>query len=81
MANCSLRHTPLLHGIVLTKEQAPKTLEEEHFMKDKPYHKVLRSIMYAQVATCPDLSYAISMVSKFASNPGKPHWDAMMHIL
>ena len=81
MIDYSPKHTPLLHGIVLTKDQALKTPEDQHFMTDKPYHEVLRSIMYTQVATRPDLSYAISTLSKFASNPGKPHWNAMIHVL
>ena len=37
--------------------------------------------MYAQIATRPDLSYAVSTLSKFASNPGKPHWIALMRVL
>jgi hypothetical protein len=50
-------------------------------MKDKPYREVLGSVMYAQIATRPDLSYAVSTLSKFSSDPGKPHWMALMHVL
>ena len=50
-------------------------------MKNKPYHEVLGSVMYAQIATQPDLAYAVSTLSKFASNPGKPHWMVLMHVL
>ena len=37
--------------------------------------------MYAQIVTQPNLSYAISILSKFASNPGHTHWNALTHVL
>ena len=37
--------------------------------------------MYAQIGTRPDLSYAVSTLSKYASNPGITHWQALMHVL
>jgi hypothetical protein len=81
MAECNPRPTPLPLGVELTKGQAPSTEVDRHFMKDKPYREVLGSVMYAQIATRPDLSYAVSTLSKFSSNPGKPHWTALMHVL
>ena len=50
-------------------------------MADKPYQEVLRSVMYAQIGTQPDLSYTVSTLSKYASDPGVAHWQALMHIL
>jgi hypothetical protein len=38
--------TPLPLAIKLTKSQVPSTDLECQFMKDKPYHKVLGSVMY-----------------------------------
>ncbi|RDB17165.1 Retrovirus-related Pol polyprotein from transposon TNT 1-94 [Hypsizygus marmoreus] len=81
MSECSPRPTPLPLGVILNKEQAPSTPEERQFMKDKPYREVLGSVMYAQIATRPDLSYAVSTLSKFSSDPGKAHWDALTHVL
>ena len=37
--------------------------------------------MYAMVATRPDLAYAVGVVSRYMSNPGKKHWEAVKHIL
>ena len=50
-------------------------------MADKPYQEILGSVMYAQIGTRPDLSYAISTLRKYASNPGNTHWQALMHVL
>ena len=37
--------------------------------------------MYAQIGTQPDLSCAVSTLSKYASSPGAAHWHALMHVL
>jgi len=37
--------------------------------------------MWLQVATQPDLSYAVNVLSCFAHNPGKPHWNTIKHVL
>lgn len=68
-------------GTSLTKEQASITDKDRQFMADKPYREALGSIMYAQIAMQPDLSYAVSTLSRFASNPGRPHWTALTHVL
>jgi hypothetical protein len=36
--------------------------------------------MYATIATCPDISFAISILSHFLENPGDIHWDAVKHV-
>ena len=81
MTDCNPRVTPLPPGVILTKEQGPQIAQERAFMADKPYRELLGSIMYAQIATRPDLSHAVSTLSKFASNPGRVHWNALTHVL
>jgi Reverse transcriptase (RNA-dependent DNA polymerase) len=79
MTDCNTKPTPLPLGVTLSKD--PKIQEDRVLMADKPYHEVLGSIMYAQIGTRPDLSYAVLTLSKYASNPGITHWNALMHIL
>src|SRR3954464_3355250 len=38
------------------------------------------SLMYGMVCTGPDLAFAVSSVSRFMSNPGKQHWEAVKWI-
>jgi ATP-binding cassette subfamily B (MDR/TAP) protein 1 len=33
--------------------------------------------MYAMVCSRPDLSYAMSLVSRYMANPGKEHWKVV----
>ena len=57
------------------------TEEDWQYMKDKPYSEVLGSLMYAQVGTRPDIAFAITSLSRFMTNPGKPHWLALLHMM
>jgi hypothetical protein len=50
-------------------------------MEDKPYHSVLGLVMWGQLATCPDLSFSVSLLSCFQANPGIDHWNALMHVI
>ena len=46
-----------------------------------PYASAIGSIMYAMLCTRPDVSYALSMTSRFQSDPGECHWIAVKNIL
>ena len=81
MSDCNAKSTPLPLGITLSKDQSPKAQEDHKAMADKPYQEVLGSVMYAQIGTRPDLLYAVSTLSKYASNPRITHWQALMHVL
>ena len=69
------------HGIILSKEQCPKTPKEEEDMRRIPYASAVGSLMYAMLCTRPDICYAVGIVSHYQSNPGMGHWIAMKHIL
>ncbi|XP_031259537.1 secreted RxLR effector protein 161-like [Pistacia vera] len=37
--------------------------------------------MYAMISTRPDLSFVISLLSRYMSNPGMEHWIALKWVL
>jgi hypothetical protein len=47
-------------------------------MKHKRYLGILRSIHFTQAACCPDLT---NILSRFIQNPGRPHWNALIHLV
>ncbi|GLB43838.1 putative reverse transcriptase (RNA-dependent DNA polymerase) [Lyophyllum shimeji] len=81
MQDCNPRPTPLPAGIRLLESQSPSTETERAFMEGKPYHEILGSLMWAQVATRSDLSYAVGVLARFQSNPGPAHWNALLHVV
>jgi hypothetical protein len=41
------------------------------------YSWIISSLMYLASATRPDISFAVSKLSRFMSNPGTDHWHAL----
>lgn len=77
MADAKEVATPLelnhkLHDPELLKQDA---------VDSKPYAEILGSLMYCATATRPDISYAVSVLSKFTSEPRPEHWKALKRVL
>ncbi|CAN1802350.1 Retrovirus-related Pol polyprotein from transposon TNT 1-94 [Linum perenne] len=49
-------------------------------MSRVPYSSAVGSLMYAMVCSRPDLSHALSVVSRYMANPGREHWQAVQWI-
>lgn len=81
MSDATIRSTPLPAGVVLSINNAPQSNEEALEMKNTPYREALGSLMWLQVATHPDLSFAVNLLSRFTNNPGHVHWEALKHTL
>src|SRR5262249_19173563 len=67
---------PMSHGKNLSKSMCPTTHEMIERMSKIPYASAIGSIMYAMLCTRPDVSYALSVMSRFESNYGEEHWMA-----
>lgn len=50
-------------------------------MSNVPYSSIVGSLMYAMMCTRANLSYAISLVSRYMHNSGKDHWEAVKWII
>jgi len=50
-------------------------------MSKVPYASAVGSIMYAMICTRPDVSYALSVASRYQANPGESHWTLAKNIL
>ncbi|KAK1631342.1 hypothetical protein QYE76_005657 [Lolium multiflorum] len=72
---------PMLPGKVLSKTQGPATAEERERMSKIPYASAVGSIMYAMLCTRPDIAHAVSLTSRYQSDPGMEHWTAVKNIL
>eukprot|EP00252_Welwitschia_mirabilis_P018673 TRINITY_DN4156_c0_g1_i5.p1 TRINITY_DN4156_c0_g1~~TRINITY_DN4156_c0_g1_i5.p1 ORF type:complete len:1283 (+),score=262.04 TRINITY_DN4156_c0_g1_i5:125-3973(+) len=81
MADCSPVSTPLAGHFKLSKEDCPISSWEKKGMMDIPYTSVVGSLMYAMVCTRPDLAQAVGVVSRYMSNPGRTHWEAVKWML
>jgi len=81
MAEARSVTSPLTGHFKLSSKQYPKSPVEEEEMSRVPYASAVGSLMYVMICTRPDLAYAVSTVSRFMSNPGKQHWEAVKWVL
>jgi hypothetical protein len=81
MSECQGVSTPMDQKTRLGNHQSPQTREEKEYMKDKPYRRLVGKLMYAANATRPDISYSVSVLSRFNGDPGITHWKAGLRVL
>ena len=81
MKNSKKGFLPMQHGLSLSKTQCTSDFDEIKRMGSVPYVKAIGSIMYAMICTRPVVSYALSICSRYQSNPSDAHWNAAKNIL
>ena len=81
MENSKKGTLPFRHGVNLSKEQSPKTLEYKERMSRIPFASAVGSLMYAMLCIRPDICYALGIVSRYQSDPREEHWITVKHIL
>jgi hypothetical protein len=69
--------SPITPGAIYSKTDTPSDAMQAAHMKKTPYREAVGSLMYAAIATRPDITFAISTLSQFLDNPGKIHWEAV----
>ena len=56
--------------------------KNKRIMRDQlRYSQIIGSLMYLASATRPDISFAVSKLSRFVSNPGDDHWKALERVM
>ena len=65
MHNSKKGPLPFRHRVPLSKEQCPKTIEEEQRMKTISYASAIGSLMDVVFCTRQDIYYVVSMVSRY----------------
>src|SRR6266542_3984518 len=72
--------TPLATHFKLSSALCPVSEDDIEYISRVPYSNAVGSLMYAMVCSRPDLSHALSAVSRYMANPGKEHWNAVQWI-
>ena len=69
MENFKRRLLSLRHGIYLSKKMYPDTPEEIQRMSKILYVSAIESLMYVMLCTRSDITFAVSVMSIYQSNP------------
>ncbi|KAH7550154.1 hypothetical protein JRO89_XS13G0144400 [Xanthoceras sorbifolium] len=81
MKNAKPVSTPFAAHFKLSAAMSPQSDNDIEYMSHVPYSSAVGSLMYAMVCTRPDIAHAVSVVSRYMSNPGKEHWQAVKWIM
>ena len=73
MHDCKPGDTPVAKGDKFSLSQCPKNDFEVKEIQRIPYASAVRSLMYAQVCTRPDIMYIVGMLRRYLSNSGMDH--------
>lgn len=73
MENCSRSVVPIQKGDKFILKQCPMNELQRKQMENILYASIVESLMYAQVCTRPDISFAVGMLGKYQSNLGMDH--------
>src|SRR5712672_3174363 len=78
MIDTNPNHTPLPTGadVHLIKYDGQASLEDI-----KNYQSLIGSLLYVQIGTRPDLSFAVSRLAQYASNPSAQHLRLAQYVL
>ena len=72
--------TPMVPAASYSKCDSPSSPSDAARMCKVPYREAIGSLMYAAVATCPDIAFAVSTLLQFLENPGEAHWQAVKRV-
>ncbi|KAL0430515.1 UNVERIFIED_CONTAM: Retrovirus-related Pol polyprotein from transposon TNT 1-94 [Sesamum radiatum] len=81
MSKAKPTSVPLAAHFQLCKNQSPNSKTEKERMKNIPYTIAIGSVIYLMVSTRPNIAYAVSCFSRFMSDAGLPHWEALKWLL
>ena len=65
--------TPLPINLRLSRRDCPTSGSEGEDMKALPYALAVGTVLYAMVATWPDIAHVVGVVSQFMHNPRRSH--------
>jgi hypothetical protein len=68
-------------GVSLSATQGPAIGKEKSVISNIPYASAIGSIMYAMLSTRPDVALALSLRSRYQSNPRMIQWSVAKNIL
>jgi hypothetical protein len=80
MHNAKPVNTPLAPHFKLSTKHCDESYDDLEYMSKIPYPSIVGSLMYAMVCSRPDLSHAMSVVSRYMANPSREHWKVVQWI-
>lgn len=77
MQSAKFVSTHLAKHFKFSDKLSPQTEDEEEHISRVPYSSVVSSIMYAMVCTTPNISQAVSVVSRYMKRLDKTYGEVV----
>jgi hypothetical protein len=81
MSDCKPASIPLDPGMIFSFADSPHSEEEKFAAEASQFRPLVGSLLYAAVATRPDISLSVSKIGHVMSNPSATHFKQATHIL
>lgn len=81
MSDCNGVSTPLDVNQKLSAKLCPTTEKEKNEMVNIPYMQLIGCLLFAAQVSRPDINFAVNLLSRYNTNPGKAHWGAAKRVL
>ena len=81
MDKAKVVNSPLATHFRLSTNQSLSIDKEKEEMERVSYVFAIGSLMYVMVCNCLDIGYVVGTVSRFLSNRGNEHWNAVKWIM
>lgn len=81
MESCKTVSTPMDINAKFPTAKEHENVESKVDLGNIPYQSVVGSLMYAMVATRPDIAYGVGVLSRYIKDPNAQHWIAAKRIL
>lgn len=81
MKDCNPASTPLDPNQKISAKFCPTTEAEKYEMLNVPYMSLVGSLLFAAQVSRPDINFAVNLLSRYGTNPGKVHWGAAKRVL
>ncbi|GKB36487.1 hypothetical protein Tco_0881429 [Tanacetum coccineum] len=52
-----------------------------HAVSQLEYSRMIGCLMYTMTCTRPDIAFVVGKLSRYTSNPGTQHWQAIQRVL
>ena len=76
LEDAKLSALPIEANSKLGASHAPQTEGERKEMEGVPYRSLVGKLVYLVTVFRPDLTMAVSTLSRFCNSPGRAHWEA-----
>ena len=81
LSDCNPVSTPMEPGLHLSKRDSPTDPDEIQEMQRVPYRELVGSLLWTSLICHPEITFAVTQLARFNSNPGKRHWEAAKRVL